>query len=77
VEGSEAPFLGRARSTALGDRLRGSTDLLIAEQAGLGTADVARIEVRGLGIAEARTPFRSSSHRWEPQAPLEGDGPIG
>ena len=33
---------------------------LIAEQAGLGTADVNRIEVRGLRIADVRTPFRSS-----------------
>ena len=36
---------------------------LIAEQAGLGTADVSRIEVRGLRIADVRTPFRSSGAR--------------
>jgi len=52
--------------------------LLIAEQAGLGTADVTRIEVRGLRIADVRTPFRSSSHRWEPTPTLGGPGcPIG
>jgi uncharacterized protein (DUF362 family) len=52
--------------------------LLIAEQAGLGTADLSRIEVRGLSIAEVRTPFRSSSFRWEPQPSLGGPGdPIG
>jgi uncharacterized protein (DUF362 family) len=51
---------------------------LIAEQAGLGTADVSRIEVRGLRIADVRTPFRSSSHRWEPWPALGGPGgPIG
>jgi uncharacterized protein (DUF362 family) len=52
--------------------------LLIAEQAGLGTADVGRIEIRGLRIADVRTPFRSSSRRWEPQPTLGGPGvPIG
>jgi hypothetical protein len=51
---------------------------LIAEQAGLGTADVNRIEVRGLRIADARTPFRSSSRPWEPQPSLaDPAGPIG
>lgn len=51
---------------------------LIAEQAGLGTADVSRIEVRGLRIADVRTPFRSSSHRWEPAPALGLPGePIG
>ena len=51
---------------------------LIAEQAGLGTADVNRIEVRGLRIADVRTPFRSSSRPQEPQPSLAGpDGPIG
>ncbi len=51
---------------------------LIAEQAGLGTADVNRIEVRGLRIADVRTPFRSSSYRWEPAPALGGPGgPIG
>jgi uncharacterized protein (DUF362 family) len=50
---------------------------LLAEQAGLGTADVSRIEVRGLRIADVRTPFRSSSFRWEPE-PAPGPGqPIG
>jgi uncharacterized protein (DUF362 family) len=52
--------------------------LLIAEQAGLGTADLNRIEVRGLRIADVRTPFRSSSYRWEPAPALGGPGvPIG
>jgi uncharacterized protein (DUF362 family) len=52
--------------------------LLIAEQAGLGTADVNRIEVRGLRIADVRTPFRSSSYRWEPAPSLGLSGqPIG
>jgi uncharacterized protein (DUF362 family) len=52
--------------------------LLIAEQAGLGTADVSRIEVRGLKIADVRTPFRSSSDRWEPEPALGLAGiPIG
>jgi hypothetical protein len=32
--------------------------LLLAEEAGLGTADLSRIEVRGLSIAEARYPYR-------------------
>ena len=50
---------------------------LIAEQAGLGTADATRIDVRGLSIAEVRTPFRSSSHRWAPAPALDGAGPIG
>jgi uncharacterized protein (DUF362 family) len=52
--------------------------LLLAEQANLGTADLARIEVRGLRIADVRTPFRSSSFRWEPAPALAGPGvPIG
>jgi uncharacterized protein (DUF362 family) len=34
--------------------------LLLAEQAGLGTADLGLIEVRGLSIAEARYPYRTS-----------------
>jgi len=52
--------------------------LLIAEQAGIGTADVSRIDVRGLRIEDVRTPFRASSHRWEPQPTLAGSpGPIG
>jgi hypothetical protein len=32
--------------------------LLLAEQAGLGTADLSRIDVRGETIASVRTPFR-------------------
>ena len=47
---------------------------LIAEQAGLGTADVNRIEVRGLRIADVRTPFRARSASWEPQPALGGSG---
>ncbi len=51
---------------------------LIAEQAGLGTADVSRIDVRGLRIADVRTPFRASSGSWRPQPTLGGPGgPIG
>jgi len=51
---------------------------LIAEQAGLGTADVSRIDVRGLRIADVRTPFRSSSRRWAPPPPLaDPAGPLG
>ncbi len=51
---------------------------LIAEEAGLGTADVSRIEVRGLRIADVRTPFRSSSQQWQPQPTLGGpESPIG
>jgi uncharacterized protein (DUF362 family) len=51
--------------------------LLIAEQAGLGTADVNRIEVRGLRIADVRTPFRAASRPWEPPPALGPGGPIG
>jgi hypothetical protein len=52
--------------------------LLIAEQAGLGTADVNRIEVRGLRIADVRTPFRASSHPRPPHPSLAlPDGPLG
>jgi uncharacterized protein (DUF362 family) len=52
--------------------------LLIAEQAGLGTADLARIEVRGATIGEVRTPFRVSGRLWRPEPPLAvGGGPIG
>jgi uncharacterized protein (DUF362 family) len=50
---------------------------LIAEQAGLGTADVSRIEVRGLRIADVRTPFRAASRPWEPPPALGPGGPIG
>ena len=32
--------------------------LLLADEAGLGTADLGRSEVRGLSIAEARYPYR-------------------
>jgi hypothetical protein len=31
--------------------------LLLAEQAGLGSADLARIEVRGMSIDQARYPY--------------------
>jgi uncharacterized protein (DUF362 family) len=52
--------------------------LLLAEQAGLGTADLARIDVRGLTIAEARTPFRATSGVWRPPPSLGPPGtPIG
>jgi len=52
--------------------------LLIAEQAGLGTADLNRIDVRGLRIEDVRTPFRSSADRWAPAFPLAGPGvPLG
>ncbi|MGE5125697.1 MAG: DUF362 domain-containing protein [Betaproteobacteria bacterium] len=50
--------------------------LLIAEQAGVGTADLARIELRGARIGEVRTPFRAAGFQWRPPAPLPG-GPIG
>ena len=44
----------------------------------LGTADVNRIEVRGLRIADVRTPFRSSSRPPEPQPSLASpDAPLG
>ena len=52
--------------------------LLLAEQAGIGTADVARIEVRGARIADVRTPFRAPGASWAPQARLsDARGPIG
>jgi uncharacterized protein (DUF362 family) len=35
----------------------GDNHLLLAEQAGLGTADLARIDVRGLAIEKARYPY--------------------
>jgi uncharacterized protein (DUF362 family) len=51
---------------------------LIAEQAGLGTADVTRIDVRGLRITDVRTPFRAASASWRPQPALALRGvPIG
>ncbi len=37
--------------------LKGDNHLLLAEQAGLGTADLSRIEVRGLNIADAKYPY--------------------
>jgi uncharacterized protein (DUF362 family) len=52
--------------------------LLIAEQAGLGTADLGRIEVRGATIASVRTPFRPTGYRWEPVTAIaSARGPIG
>jgi uncharacterized protein (DUF362 family) len=52
--------------------------LLIAEQAGLGTADLARIEVRGASVADVRTPFRPTGYRWEPAPSFAGaSAPIG
>ena len=52
--------------------------LLLAEQAGVGTADLSRIEVRGAKIADVRTPFRPAALGWEPQRPLAGTRtPIG
>jgi uncharacterized protein (DUF362 family) len=52
--------------------------VVLAEQAGLGTADLARIEVRGLSIEEAVTPFRTSVSRpWEPPPTLATGTPIG
>jgi len=52
--------------------------LLLAEQAGIGTADLARIDVRGARIEEVQTPFRQSSDRSAPPPPLGGaGGPIG
>jgi uncharacterized protein (DUF362 family) len=51
---------------------------LIAEQAGLGTADVSRIDVRGLRIADVVTPFRPASRGRAPEPSLAGaGGPIG
>ena len=50
----------------------------LAEQAGLGTADLSRIEVRGLTVEEARTPFRTSASRpWETPPSLGTGTPIG
>jgi uncharacterized protein (DUF362 family) len=50
----------------------------LAEQAGLGTADLSRIEVRGLSIDEAVTPFRTSTSRpWETPPRLATDTSIG
>ena len=36
---------------------KGDNFLLLAEQAGLGSADLAQIEVRGLSIEKARYPY--------------------
>jgi uncharacterized protein (DUF362 family) len=36
---------------------RGDNFLLLAEQAGLGSADLSQIEVRGLSIEKARYPY--------------------
>jgi uncharacterized protein (DUF362 family) len=51
--------------------------LLIGEQAGLGTADLSRIEVRGATVAEVRTPFRPTAYRWAPPVAGATGGPIG
>jgi Domain of unknown function (DUF362) len=53
----------REEATAGRDPLHSPTggrriQLLLAEQAGLGTADLAQIDVRGRSIAEARCPYR-------------------
>jgi uncharacterized protein (DUF362 family) len=51
----------------------------LAEQAGLGTADLGRIEVRGLTIEEARTPFRAAAAVAAPPSgvPRGAGSPIG
>jgi len=50
----------------------------LAEQAGLGTADLAQIDVVGLTIEAARTPFRTSaSQLWETPPSLAPGTPIG
>ena len=50
----------------------------LAEQAGLGTADLAQIDVVGLTIEAARTPFRTSaSQHWETPPSLAPGTPIG
>ncbi len=52
--------------------------VLMAEQAGLGTADLSQIEVRGLSIEEAVTPFRASGTRpWETPPSLGTGTPLG
>jgi uncharacterized protein (DUF362 family) len=51
--------------------------LLIAEQAGLGTADLARIDVRGAKIADVRLPFRPTGYRWTPALAGAPGQPIG
>jgi uncharacterized protein (DUF362 family) len=50
----------------------------MAEQAGLGSATLSQIDVRGLSIEEALTPFRASgTHPWEPPPSLRTGTPIG
>ncbi|MCG6928867.1 MAG: DUF362 domain-containing protein [Acidobacteria bacterium] len=50
----------------------------LAEEAGLGTADLSRIEVVGLTIDAARTPFRSSASRPGEAVPSLATGiPVG
>jgi uncharacterized protein (DUF362 family) len=50
----------------------------LAEEAGLGTADLSRIEVRGLLVDEALTPFRTSASRpWETPPSLATGTPLG
>ena len=44
----------------------GLNHVALAERAGLGTADLSRIEVRGLTIDEARVPFRTPAQGWSP-----------
>jgi uncharacterized protein (DUF362 family) len=52
--------------------------VMLAEQAGLGVADLSRIEVVGLTVEAARTPFRTSASRpWETPPSLETGTPIG
>ena len=52
--------------------------VLLAEQSGLGTADLARVEVRGLTVDEARTPFRTTTAKGRRAgSPAVLDGPIG
>ena len=52
--------------------------LLLAEQAGLGTADVSQIDVRGLRLPDVRTPFRAPGASRPPQPSIAGGGtPIG
>ena len=36
-------------------------NLLLAEQTGVGTADLSQIDVRGLTIAKARYPYKDAS----------------
>ena len=50
--------------------------LLSAEQAGLGTADLARIDVRGLPLAKAVYPYRKAVASSDP-ASGRTRGPIG